>query len=172
MDLQLIAKGCRCRILEKGPRPERSPSQTQDVPTTFCEADGTGVAFNQVDSLMPPKKSPGSRCDLKTRKRYLANPLWPLEELRDLGDPPFVADPEFTRFDLNALGGDDCRGASLASSKAPRCHLSKRGKLFKARFPIPPLVAGLPWRFAKDMHCPVLPDPAFAPFDLCYIPRR
>jgi hypothetical protein len=131
-----------------------------------------GVAFSQVDSLMPSKKSYAPGCDLKTRKRYVANPLWPLQELRDLGAPPFVADPAFTRFDLNALGGADCRGASLPSSKATPCHLSKRGKLLKARFPIPPLVAGLPWRFAKDMHCPVLPDPAFAPFDLCYIPRR
>ena len=121
---------------------------------------------------MPPRKSsPG--CDLeKTRKRYLANPLWPLEELRDLRDPPFVADPVFTRFDLHTLGRDDCRGASLSSSKAPRSHLPKRGRLVKAEFPIPPLVTGLPWRFAKGMQCPVLPDPDFAPFDLCYIPRN
>jgi hypothetical protein len=121
---------------------------------------------------MPPKKSSGPGYDLKTRKRYVANPLWPLEELRDLSDPPFVADPAFTQFDLNALGGDDCRSASLSSSKATRCHLSKRGKVLKAEFQIPPLVAGLPWRFAKDMQCPVLPDPDFAPLDLCYIPGR
>jgi hypothetical protein len=130
-----------------------------------------GVAFNSVDSLMPPKKSSAPGCALKARKRYIANPLWPLEELRDLGDPPFVADPEFTRFDLSPLGGDGRGYASLSSSKATRCHLPKRGKLFKAGFPIPPLVAGLPWRFAKDMQCPVLPDPDFAPFDLCFIER-
>jgi hypothetical protein len=137
----------------------------------ICDADGTGVAFRRIDSLMPPRKSSIRGCDLKTRKRYVANPLWPLEELRDLGDPPFVADPEFTRFDLSALGGDDCPCASLSSSKATRCHLSKREKLFKAEFPIPPLVAGLPWRFIQGMQCPVLPDPDFAPFDLCFIER-
>ena len=36
------------------------------------------------------------------RRRYLANPLWPLEELHDLRNPPFVADPEFTPFDIYA----------------------------------------------------------------------
>ena len=119
---------------------------------------------------MPPRKSPPG-CDLeKTRKRYLANPLWPLEELRDLGDPPFVADPEFTRFDFNALGRDDFPRVSLSPSKTTLFHLSEPGELFKAEFPIPPLVTGLPWRFAKGMQCPVLPDPDFAPFDLCYIP--
>jgi hypothetical protein len=122
---------------------------------------------------MTPRKSSAPGCNLeKTRKRYVANPLWPLEELRDLRDAPFVADPVFAQFDLNALGGDDCRGASSSSSKAPRCHLSKRGRLVKAEFPIPALVAGLPWRFAKGMQRPVLPDPDFASFDLCYIPRR
>jgi len=121
---------------------------------------------------MPPRKSSIRGYDLKTRNLNVAYPFWPLDELRDLGNPPFVADPEFTRFDLNALGRDDCRCASLSSSKATRCHMPKRGKLFKAEFPIPPLVAGLPWRFAKGMQCPVLPDPDFASFDLCYIPRR
>ena len=36
--------------------------------------------------------------------RYQAgNPLWPLEELHDLHKPPFVAEPEFTPFDIDAL---------------------------------------------------------------------
>ena len=120
---------------------------------------------------MPPRESSASACNLKTRKRYLANPLWPLEELRDLGDPPFVADPEFTRFDFNALGRDDFPRVSLSPSKTTRFHLSEPGELFKAEFPIPPLVAGLPWRFAKEMPSPVLPDPDFAPFDLWFIER-
>jgi hypothetical protein len=98
----VIAKGCSFPLLECGPRSERSPSRTQDVANHLCDADGTGVASNPVDSLMPPKKSSAPGRDLKTRKRYVANPLWPLEELRDLGDPPFVADPEFTRFDASA----------------------------------------------------------------------
>jgi hypothetical protein len=145
--------------------------RTQDVPTTLCDADGTGVASNQVDSPMPPRKSSVPGSDLKTRNLNVAYPFWPLDELRDLGDPPFVADPEFTRFDLNALGGNDYRCASLSSSQATRFHLPERGNPFMALFPIPPLVAGLPWRFAKDIQCPVLPDPDFAPFDLCFIER-
>jgi hypothetical protein len=35
-----------------------------------------------------------------------ANPLWTLEELHGLRHPPFVADPEFTPFDIDALGAD------------------------------------------------------------------
>ena len=41
------------------------------------------------------------RNDTRRRRRYLpSNPLWPLEELCDLRNPPFVADPEFTPFDV------------------------------------------------------------------------
>jgi hypothetical protein len=36
--------------------------------------------------------------------RYQAgNPLWPLKELHDLHKPPFVGEPEFTPFDIDAL---------------------------------------------------------------------
>jgi len=101
-----------------------------------------------------------------------ANPLWPLEELHDFRNPTFVADTEFTRFDLDALVGDGSQRASLLSTKATHYHLSDRGKRFKATFAIPSLVAGLPWRFSKDIRCPVLPDPIFAPFDFRYIDRR
>ena len=40
------------------------------------------------------------------RPRYLANPLWPLEELRDLRDPLSIADPEFAPLNIEALGCD------------------------------------------------------------------
>jgi hypothetical protein len=39
------------------------------------------------------------------------NPLWPLEELRNLRNPPFVADPEFTPFAIDALGRE-AKGSS------------------------------------------------------------
>jgi hypothetical protein len=32
------------------------------------------------------------------------NPLWPLEELRNLRNPPVVVDPEFTPLAIEALG--------------------------------------------------------------------
>ena len=84
----------------------------------------------------------------------MANPLWPLEELRDLGDPPFVADPEFTPFDIDALRPHD--GSAFASPS-------------KTQFPIPRLVSGLPWRFAESILSPIVPDGEFAPLDLSYI---
>jgi hypothetical protein len=41
------------------------------------------------------------------RRRYLAaNLLWTLEELHDLRNPQYVADPEFTPFKIDALGCD------------------------------------------------------------------
>ena len=81
----------------------------------------------------------------------MANPLWPLEELRDLGDPPFVADPEFTPFDIDALRPHDGSAFALPS---------------KTQFPIPRLVSGLPWRFAESILSPIVPDGEFAPLDL------
>jgi hypothetical protein len=85
------------------------------------------------------------------RRRYLAaNPLWTLEELRNLHDPPFVADPEFTPFEIDALGCAPQNRPGIASdppqvrpSKHPRLHAVRR------EFPIPPLVGGLPWRYAE-----------------------
>jgi hypothetical protein len=76
---------------------------------------------------MPPKKSSGPGCDLKTRKPYVANPLWPLEELRDLGDPPFVADPEFTRFDIDALRSQDRRVSAPTLARRPGQLLRRLG---------------------------------------------
>jgi hypothetical protein len=113
---------------------------------------------------MPPQKSSAPGCDLKTRKRYVANHLWPLEELRDLGDPPFVADPEFTRFDIDALRSQD-RRISAPTLARRSGHLGS----YTREFPIPPLVSGLPWRCAQPITLAVVPDAEFAPLKLSYI---
>jgi hypothetical protein len=101
----------------------------------------------------------------RRRRRYqAANPLWTLEELRELRHPSFVADPEFTRFDIDALGADP---QSIPAQIRP----PKRRHLYSVRrdFPIPHLVAGLPWRFAPHLKGPVVPEVDFAPLDLSYI---
>jgi hypothetical protein len=103
--------------------------------------------------------------DPRRRGRYqTANPLWTLEELRDLRHPPFVADAGFTPFDIDALGaGPQSVPAQIRSSK--------RGRLYSVRrdFPIPHLVAGLPWRFVPHLKGPVVPEVDFAPLDPSYI---
>jgi hypothetical protein len=91
---------------------------------------------------------------LRKPNRCLANPLWPLEELRDLRNRPFVADPEFTPVDIDALRPHD---RSVFASPS------------KTQFPIPRLVSGLPWRFAENILSPIVPDVEFAPLDLSYI---
>jgi hypothetical protein len=48
----------------------------------------------------------------------------------------------------------------------------KRGRFFHAEFPIPRLVTGLPWRFAKDTTAPVVPDPGFVSFELPLLTER
>lgn len=100
---------------------------------------------------------------------YSGNPLWPLAELRDLDNPCFVPDPDFIRFDPNALSGNDCEHSS--SKEASRNSL-ERGRFFHAEFPIPRLVTGLPWRFAKDTTTPVVPDPTFVPFQPALLTER
>ena len=126
----------------------------------------------QSDSLMKPESPLPRGSDRSVRRHCPANPFWTLEELHDLRDPPFVADTEFARFDLDAFVHDDSQRASLLSSQPSRYHVSEWGRRFKVAFPVPPLVAGLPWRFVKNTRRPVLPDPLFAPFDLRYIDRR
>jgi hypothetical protein len=123
------------------------------------------------ESFMCTKNALPLARGLHIRKFCPANPLWPLEELHKLRNPPFVADTESARFDLDALKGDERPRASLSSGKATRCHVSECGKRFKAQFPIPPLVMGLPWRFAKDTTTPIAPDPDFVSFELRYIAR-
>ena len=103
--------------------------------------------------------------------RYLAgNPLWPLEELYDLRDPPFVADPEFTPFEIDALACDPKSTPTLPSDST-QVRPSKHGRLHTVRreFPIPPLVGGIPWRYAEYIKRPVVPEGEFAPLDLSCI---
>src|SRR5271165_4421145 len=101
------------------------------------------------------------RSDRRRLGRYQAgNPLWPLEELHDLHKPPFVAEPEFAPFDIDAL----------------RCNLQSAPALpgsctVRREFPIPQLVAGLTWRFAQHIKRPVVPEVEFAPLDLRYVSR-
>jgi hypothetical protein len=115
-----------------------------------------------------------ARSDARRRDRYLAgNPLWPLEELYDLRNPPFVADPEFTPFDIHALGCDP-KSAPASPSDPTQVRPSKHRHLYTVRreFPIPQLVAGLPWRFAQHIRRSVVPEAEFAPLDLSYISRQ
>lgn len=117
---------------------------------------------------MSRKRYSRPRSDQYDRTPCPANPLWPLAELRDLRNPLFVPDPEFIRFDLNALS-EDCPRASLSSKEGSRCHSLERAP---TEFPIPRLVTGLPWRYAKDTTTPVVPDRAFVSFELRYIAQR
>src|SRR5258708_30311068 len=103
---------------------------------------------------MSKRRSLWFRSALRKPNRCLANPLWPLEELRDLRNRPFVADPEFTPFDIGALRRHD--GSVFASPS-------------KTQFPIPRLVSGLPSRFPGRTSSPILPDGQFAPSDLSSI---
>jgi hypothetical protein len=140
--------------------PDRATaSRSQRLIAHICVVGAGGICSRVVDSVMRPKKSSTPGRDLKTRGIHPANPLWPLAELGDLGKPRLIADPEFTSFDLTVL--DRRNRWTPAKGPAP-----------KAEFPIPRLVSGLPWRFAKDATTPVVPDPDFAPFQLGYIAAK
>jgi hypothetical protein len=107
------------------------------------------------------------------RRRYLAeNPLWTLEELHDLRNPPFVADPEFAPFEIDALGCDP-KSAPASPSDPTQVRLSKHRRLYTIRreFPIPQLVGGLPWRYGERIKRPIVPEAEFAPLDLSWIGR-
>jgi len=114
------------------------------------------------------------RSDARRRVRYLAgNPLWPLQELYDLRNPPFVADPEFTPFDIDALACDPKSAPASPSNLKQVCPSKHRGlRTIRREFPIPQLVAGLSWRFAQHIKPPVVPETEFAPLDLSYISRQ
>jgi hypothetical protein len=105
--------------------------------------------------------------------RYQAgNPLWPLEELHDLHKPPFVAEPEFTPFDIDALRCNPQNAPALPGDRVQvRPPKHRRSCTVRREFPIPQLVAGLPWRFAQHIKRPVVPEVEFAPLDLPYISR-
>jgi hypothetical protein len=100
-----------------------------------------------------------ARNDPRRRQDLAANPLWTLEELYNLRNPPFVADPEFTPLQIDALGCDPKSGAALP------------GDPTEVRFPIAHLVGGLPWRYTEYIKRPGVSNPDFAPLDLSCIGR-
>ena len=120
---------------------------------------------------MQQRKSTRARWKAR-RPRYPASPLWPLEELRDLRDPLFVADPEFTPFNIQALG---CNSQTSDVSSVAAGQLRSPGKSafyrFKRKFPIPELVTGLPWCYAQHVTPPGVPEGEFLPLDLSCIRR-
>jgi hypothetical protein len=72
---------------------------------------------------------------------------------------PFVADPEFVPCDIDAR-----RKAPASSNHSvqlrPSKHLCQHGTR------LPHLVAGLPFRFARDSEQPIVPETDFVPLDL------
>jgi hypothetical protein len=106
------------------------------------------------------------RNDPRRRPYLAANPLWTLEELRNLRNPPFVADPEFSPFEIDALACDP-KSAPTLPSDPTQVRPSKHGRLHTVRreFPIPPLVGGIPWRCADYIKRPVVPEAEFAPLE-------
>src|SRR5690349_16125007 len=111
-----------------------------------------------------------SRFSGRRAARYLAgNPLWPLEELHNVRNPPFIADPEFAPFDIDTLGSQVRR---LAASPNDPGQFRWSKHLCLHGIPIPHLVAGLPWRFAQETRGPVIPETEFVPLDLSRIKLR
>ena len=82
----------------------------------------------------------------------------------------FVADPEFTPFEIDAFGCDSQSAPALPSDPTQVRH-PKRGRLHTVgrEFPNPPLAGGLPWRYAEYIKRPVVSETEFAPLDLSYI---
>ena len=51
---------------------------------------------------------------------------YPFKVLRDVfTDPPFVPDPEFTRFDLSALEDEDSKGGGASQPRLVRAKIEK-----------------------------------------------
>ena len=107
---------------------------------------------------MLPRKFIRVRVDPRRHRYLAANPLWTLEELRNLHNPPFVADPEFTPFKIDALECDTKSVPALRSDPSGR-----------REFPIPPLVGGLPWRCAEYIKRSAVPEAEFVRLDLSCI---
>jgi hypothetical protein len=105
------------------------------------------------------------RNDARRRRRYLTgNPLWPLEELYDLRNPPFVADPNSLP-SMSMLSDVTPKTRWRRPSDPGQVPPSEHGcsHTVRRKFPIPQLVAGLPWRFAEHIRGPVVPEAEFAP---------
>ena len=98
--------------------------------------------------------------------RYMAgNLLWPLEELSNVRNPGFVADPEFVPYDIDAL---DRRKAPASPNDAVQLRAAKY--LCQHGIRLPHLLTGLPWRFAGDTERPIVPETDFVPLDLNKLP--
>jgi hypothetical protein len=121
---------------------------------------------------MRPAKSTMPRRDRNIRGLYLADLLWPLQRLLNLRNPPFVADTEFTRFDLDALLHDDSQRASLSYNKATRYHVSEPGKRFNAEFSHPIASCRVALAFCKRYTTSGLTRSYLCPFRFAlYRPR-
>jgi hypothetical protein len=100
------------------------------------------------------------------------NPLWPLEELRNLRHPTVVADPEFTPLVIDALGSQaKAAFAPVLGSSQVKTLVGPRSFPCRKEYRIPHLVGGLPWRFRAPSGCRIVPDPEFAPLDLSFFRR-
>lgn len=102
---------------------------------------------------------------MKIRRPLPPNPLSTLEELRELRNPRFVPEPEFTRFDVSRLGSD-CRSEYQSQDR-----LTQAQRHFEVEYPIPVIVSGLPWRYAQDMSPRVVPDPEVPRLDLSHLAK-
>ena len=116
------------------------------------------------------RKRPDRPIHGRDASRRLAPLDAPFKVLHELRNPPFVADPEFTPFDVDALGCDP-KNALASPSDPAQVPPSEHGcsHTIRRKLPIPQLVAGLPWRFAQHIRRPVVPEAEFAPLDLSYI---
>jgi hypothetical protein len=100
------------------------------------------------------------------------NPLWPLEELRNLRDPAVVADPEFTPLAIDALGSQ-AKGAfaPVLGTSQVKPPVGQRSFAGRKEYRIPHLVGGMPWRFRAPSGCRIVPDPEFGPLDFSFFRR-
>jgi len=78
---------------------------------------------------MSKKHSSNEKSDWSVRDVF----AYPFKVLREVfTDPPFVPEPEFTRFDLNALRAEDSTASSTVSSRGNSARATRR----KIRIPI------------------------------------
>jgi hypothetical protein len=83
---------------------------------------------------MSKRDSSNEKSDWRVRAAF----AYPFKVLRDIfTDPPFAPEPEFTRFDLNALRDEDSTASSTVFSRGNLARATRR----KIRIPI--LLLGL-----------------------------
>jgi hypothetical protein len=100
------------------------------------------------------------------------NPLWPLEELRNLRTPPVVAEAELTPLAIDALGGKAKEAfASALDGTQVKWRVGRYSFVERTEFRIPLLVGGMPWRFRGQSGCRIVPDPEFVPLDHSFLSR-